>query len=109
MPRINSEIERMSQYLKGLSDPVRLDILRRLQVREHCVCDLTDAYTISQPAISRHLKRLREQSIISERRDRQWIYYRVNREHPYYGHLARLLTQFDTADVQTSSCTVAEI
>lgn len=109
MTPIDTEVETMSHYLKGLSDPVRLDILRRLQVREHCVCDLTAVFDISQPAISRHLKRLREQAIISERRDRQWIYYRLNREHPYYGQLERLLGQFETTDVQSSSCTVAEI
>ncbi|EZP61284.1 metalloregulator ArsR/SmtB family transcription factor [Exiguobacterium acetylicum] len=109
MTRFDPEIETMSQYLKGLSDPVRLDILRRLQVREHCVCDLTAAFDISQPAISRHLKRLREQAIISERRDRQWIYYRLNREHPYYGQLEWMLRRLDTADVRSSSCTVLEI
>ncbi|NER59932.1 metalloregulator ArsR/SmtB family transcription factor [Pseudomonas sp. MAFF212428] len=45
---------------------------------ELCVCELTCALGLSQPKISRHLAQLREAAILMDRRQGQWVYYRLN-------------------------------
>ncbi|MET0378077.1 MAG: metalloregulator ArsR/SmtB family transcription factor [Spongiibacteraceae bacterium] len=45
---------------------------------ELCVCELTCALDESQPKISRHLALLRTNSLLEDRRQGQWIYYRLH-------------------------------
>jgi DNA-binding transcriptional ArsR family regulator len=45
---------------------------------ESCVCDLLDAFDVTAPSISYHLKILREAGLISSQRRGTWVYYRVN-------------------------------
>jgi len=67
------------QFLKTLGDGTRLRILVLLATEgELCVCELTHALGEIQPKISRHLAQLREHGIVLDRRQGQWIYYRVN-------------------------------
>jgi ArsR family transcriptional regulator len=51
---------------------------------ELCVCELTHALDLSQPHISRHLAMLREAGLVSDRREGQWVHYRVNPELPVW-------------------------
>lgn len=97
-------VEEMSQFFKLLSDGTRLEILRRLHVREHCVCDFVELFDISQPAVSRHLKLLRQSQIILERRERQWIYFRINPDHPQHELLLAILGTMDIPDIPQKSC-----
>lgn len=45
---------------------------------ELCVCELTCALDVSQPKISRHLAQLREAAVLMDRRQGQWVYYRLH-------------------------------
>jgi ArsR family transcriptional regulator len=66
-------------FFKALSDPTRLRMLVLLSCEgELCVCELTDALGEIQPKISRHLAQLRELGVVLDRRQGQWIYYRLN-------------------------------
>ncbi len=49
---------------------------------ELCVCELTAALDLSQPKISRHLALLRSAGLLLDRRQGQWVYYRVNPDLP---------------------------
>ncbi|MDR4506007.1 MAG: metalloregulator ArsR/SmtB family transcription factor [Candidatus Scalindua sp.] len=49
---------------------------------ELCVCELTYALKLSQPKISRHLALLRQCGLLHDRREGQWVYYKVNRGLP---------------------------
>jgi ArsR family transcriptional regulator len=49
---------------------------------ELCVCELTHALDEIQPKISRHLAQLRESAAVLDRRQGQWIYYRLNPDLP---------------------------
>ena len=72
-----------TDFFKCLSDPTRLDILKLVMARENiCVCELTEKLELSQPKISRHLALLRNLSILLDRRQGQWVYYRLNPELP---------------------------
>ena len=45
---------------------------------ELCVCELVCALDDSQPNISRHLAQLRSCGLLLDRRQGQWVYYRLN-------------------------------
>lgn len=71
---------RISPVLKALADPVRLRLLSLVashQDGEACVCDLQDAFDLSQPTISHHLKVLHEVGLLDRTKRGVWVYYRV--------------------------------
>lgn len=53
-------------------------MLKLVEERELCVCELTDALGISQPRASQHLQHLKRAGLVIERRDGKWIYYSIN-------------------------------
>jgi ArsR family transcriptional regulator, arsenate/arsenite/antimonite-responsive transcriptional repressor len=64
---------------KCLADATRARItLLILREGELCVCELIHALDDSQPKISRHLAQLRKGGLLLDRRQGQWIYYRIN-------------------------------
>ena len=70
----------LAQVFKALGDPVRLRLVSLIgahQGGEVCVCDLTEAFDLTQPTISHHLKVLREAGIITSERRGTWVYYRL--------------------------------
>ena len=70
-------------FFKILADLTRLRVLVLLSREgELCVCELTHALGEIQPKISRHLALLREAEIVLDRRQGQWIYYRLNPKLP---------------------------
>jgi ArsR family transcriptional regulator len=67
------------QFYKSLADEIRLKSLLLIQLEgEVCVCELMAALDEPQPKISRHLALLREDKILLDRRQGQWVYYRLN-------------------------------
>ena len=75
--------ERMAPLLKALADPVRLRLLSLVAAHadgEACVCDLNDAFDLSQPTISHHLKVLHEAGLLTRSKRGVWVYYRVDRD-----------------------------
>jgi len=71
-------MKQLAQIFKALSDETRLEIVVTLAGREMCVCDILDAFKLSQPAISHHLKVLKQAGVLVDSRDGKWIYYSVN-------------------------------
>lgn len=77
-------IDLMAKLLKAVSDPNRLKLLASLKRSEVCACDFVDVLHISQPAVSQHLKKLKEAGIIVERPVGTWKHYRLNEvQQPY--------------------------
>ena len=75
------EATRIAPLLKALGDPVRLRLLSLVASyadQEACVCDLNDAFDLSQPTISHHLKVLHEVGLLDRSKRGVWVYYRVN-------------------------------
>lgn len=74
-------------FFKCLSDPTRLDILKLVIAKQNvCVCELTEQLELSQPKISRHLALLRNLSILLDKRQGQWVYYRLNPNLPEWAN-----------------------
>jgi ArsR family transcriptional regulator len=73
----------LAPLFKALADPVRLRLLSLIACHdggESCVCDLLDAFDMTAPSVSYHLKILREAGLITAERRGTWVYYRVNPE-----------------------------
>ncbi|MDM3870188.1 metalloregulator ArsR/SmtB family transcription factor [Porticoccus sp. W117] len=71
------------ELFKSLADHTRLRSLLLIHSQgELCVCELMVALGESQPKISRHLAQLRANKILLDRRQGQWVFYRINPELP---------------------------
>ena len=75
--------ERVVPLLKAIADPVRLRLLSLVASHadgEACVCDLNDAFDLSQPTISHHLKVLHQVGLLNRSKRGVWVYYSVKND-----------------------------
>ena len=63
---------------KALSDDNRLKMVQLLSAGEMCGCKLLEAFPITQPTLSHHMKILCESGLVSGNRQGKWIHYRLN-------------------------------
>lgn len=82
------------QFYKCLADETRLRCLLLIaHEQELCVCELTCALDDIQPKISRHLAQLRKCGLLLDRRQGQWVFYRLNLELPAWALTAISATE----------------
>ncbi|MFF4985685.1 metalloregulator ArsR/SmtB family transcription factor [Streptosporangium saharense] len=77
-PLSEGDAAELAVLLKAVADPVRLRLLSMIGSHaggEACVCDLTDAFELTAPTISHHLKVLRTAGLIGGERRGTWVYY----------------------------------
>ena len=68
-----------SDTFKALSDPVRLEILNMLKKNGRMNAgEISDNFDLSKATISHHLKILKEQDLIYETKEKNFIYYELN-------------------------------
>ena len=82
-PLSQTQAEQIAPLLKALADPVRLRLMSLVASHEGgeaCVCDLNDAFDLSQPTISHHLKVLHEVGLLDRSKRGVWVYYRARSE-----------------------------
>ncbi|MBI5905888.1 MAG: winged helix-turn-helix transcriptional regulator [Deltaproteobacteria bacterium] len=70
-------MKKTSKLFKALSDETRLRILKMLEARPLCVCEIQYVLKGSQPNVSHHLKTLSEAGLVDSQRDGLWIAYRI--------------------------------
>ncbi len=91
----------LARCFKALADPVRLRLLSLIAARagaEVCVCELTEAFEVTGPTISHHLRVLREAGLIDGQRRGTWVYYWI-----IPSTLARLSGLLDTSLMPTTA------
>jgi len=79
-PLTMEQAEQVAPLLKALADPVRLRLMSLVASHEGgeaCVCDLNDAFDLSQPTISHHMKVLHEAGLVYREKRGVWVYYRA--------------------------------
>jgi ArsR family transcriptional regulator len=89
------QAEQVAPLLKALADPVRLRLVSLIAAGaggEACVCDLNDAFDLTQATISHHLKVLHSAGLLDRDKRGVWVYYSVRP-----GALAAVASLFDTA------------
>ena len=82
-PMSEEQAVQVAPLLKALADPVRLRLMSMVlshEGGEACVCDLNDAFDLSQPTISHHLKVLHEAGLLDREKRGVWVYYRARPE-----------------------------
>lgn len=68
----------LQQTLKALSDPIRREILNLLKKGRMPAGEITAHFSVSAPAISRHLSVLKEADLIRDIREGKFIFYEIN-------------------------------
>ncbi|WP_449619605.1 ArsR/SmtB family transcription factor [Robertmurraya sp. Marseille-Q9965] len=87
------EIEQAAGLLKLLGDKTRLTMLRILLEHDCCVCEFVEMFEASQPAISQHLRKLRDADLVKENRRGQWMIYSFNQQYEYADYVQLLLKE----------------
>lgn len=65
---------------KALGDRNRLQIVQMLSNGEKCGCKLLEAFEITQPTLSHHMKILCECGLVCDRKEGKWHHYSINTE-----------------------------
>jgi ArsR family transcriptional regulator, arsenate/arsenite/antimonite-responsive transcriptional repressor len=71
--------------MKAVSDPTRVKILKILEKRMLCVCELQAALGTAQSTTSKHLRILEDAGLVDSYKDGLWVNYRLadGRQSPY--------------------------
>lgn len=97
-------MKKFTDVMKALSDPNRVKILKMLQHRSMCVCELREALQVSQPTVSKHLKILERAGLVNSKKDGLWVDYFLadGSESPYAGSLLGNLRHWMENDTEVS-------
>ena len=66
------------KVMKAMSDPNRVKLLKLLQKREMCVCEIRASLKIAQPTVSKHLKSLENAGLVGRKKDGLWVNYSLS-------------------------------
>jgi ArsR family transcriptional regulator, arsenate/arsenite/antimonite-responsive transcriptional repressor len=92
------EIEKAATILKLLGDKTRLTMVKILDSNDCCVCEFVEIFKASQPAISQHVRKLKDVGVVRETRRGQWIIYSLNKGSDYYPLIQSLLQNLPDQD-----------
>lgn len=87
------EMEKAAVILKLLGDKTRLIMMKLMDDHACCVCEFVEIFQMSQPAISQHLRKLKDLGLVEEERKGQWIFFSVNKNNEYYSFIKDILDQ----------------
>ncbi len=93
LQKAETSFSRLSQVLSLAGNDVRMKILYLLEEEDGlCVCDLADILEMTIPAVSQHLRKLKDGNILQTRRNAQTIFYSLKEEHleiikPLFEHI----------------------
>jgi len=69
--------DKQSRFFKALADETRLRILKLLEVREMCVCEVMVALDLTQPTASHHLGLLESSGFVKGKKEGKWVFYSI--------------------------------
>jgi len=65
------------RIMKALSDPNRVRVIKILENKQLCVCELQDLIGLAQSTVSKHMKVLEEAGLVDYHKEGSWIIYRL--------------------------------
>ena len=83
-----------TKIFKALSDPNRLRILKALQTKYLCVCEIKELLNLANSTVSQHLKILKDTGFIIEEKEGKWVNYMIN-PRPTDQRISSLLSSLD--------------
>lgn len=101
------------RVMKALSDPTRVKILKILEKRLMCVCELQTAIGAAQSTTSKHLKVLEDAGLVDSHKDGLWVNYSLadGRQSPYAASLLGNLRHWlnDESDISATMAAIDQI
>lgn len=85
------EIDQAATIMKLLGDKTRLTMMKVLANQDCCVCEFVAMFDASQPAISQHIRKLKDAGLVKESRRGQWIFYSLNQQYEHFDFVQLLL------------------
>lgn len=83
-----------TKIFKALSDKNRLRILKALQSKYLCVCEIRELLNLATSTVSQHLSILKESGFIIEQKEGKWVNYMIN-PHPGDPRINTILASLD--------------
>ena len=77
---MKNNYEKYALIFKVLSDETRLKIVSMLSDKELCACKILEAFSITQPTLSYHIKILTDCGLVNARKEGSWIRYNNNND-----------------------------
>ena len=74
------DYEQYALLFKVLSDETRLKIVSMLSKKELCACKILEAFNITQPTLSYHMKMLVDTGLVDAIKNGPWVWYSINEE-----------------------------
>ncbi len=92
----SKEVEKLSKILNLSGNQVRLTMLLLLYEEEKlCVCDLSDILEMKVPAVSQHLRKLKDNEMVVSEKVGQTIFYSISSEHnELFKDYSRIIKQY---------------
>lgn len=87
-------LEESTKLFKALSDSNRLRILKMLQIKPLCVCEITRILSLATSTVSKHLSILKDTGFIIEEKDGKWVNYMIN-QYPEDPRISSILSTLD--------------
>jgi len=86
-------MEDLVKTFKTLSDSNRIRILKMLEIRPLCVCEITEVLNLAASTVSKHLSLLRDAGFILDTKDGKWVNYTLNHsfDNEFVRHLLPLI------------------
>ncbi len=75
---LNMDMRNLVKIFKALSDSNRIRILKMLQLRPLCVCEITAVLNLATSTVSKHLSLLRDADLILDKKEGKWVIYTLN-------------------------------
>jgi len=90
---------------KALGDPNRIRILKILEVKKMCVCEIKEVLKISQPGVSKHLKILETAGLVGFRKEGLWVNYFLNLDshNPYAKQILPYIREWLNGDPEIAN------
>jgi len=66
------------KVMKALSDPNRVKIIKMLQNKMMCVCEMREALQVAQSTVSKHLRLLEDAGLVASQKDGIWVNYHLD-------------------------------
>jgi ArsR family transcriptional regulator len=71
-------MRKLAKTFQALSDTNRIRIIKMLEVRPLCVCEITEILQLANSTVSKHLSILRDAEFIIDEKDGKWVNYSLN-------------------------------
>lgn len=86
-------MRQLEAALKAAGDPTRTRILKMLETKELCVCQIQAVLQLAPSTVSKHLALLKASGLVDDRKDGRWVHYALASEdhNPYAKSVLRLI------------------